>query len=274
MRKTALVYSAFGTVGLLVVWTVPAGAQQFDWTGPYVGASVGVVLPDGSVPLNYPDGVTATDTVYFSDNVPLFSGSGLPIDPIAWPGEADLAGANLLGTVNLGYNLQQGAAVYGIELDASVLDSGATWTTGDVYDGTNFRTHGLTVSGGLDQLLSLRARLGVGLDRLLLFGTAGLAAGHANLDTSAYLDQGYGTADWEGHASDWRLGFIVGAGAEYAVTDQLSVKLEGLYYDLGSMTAEAGGTGSFGITPLEVAPYDATLSLSGVILRGGVNLRF
>lgn len=274
MRKTALAYSAFGTVGLLVVWTVPAGAQQFDWTGPYIGASVGVVLPDGSVPLNYPDGVTAPDTVFFDNNVPIFSGNPGNVDPIAWPGEADLAGANLLGTVNLGYNLQQGAAVYGIELDASVVDSGATWTTGDVIDATNGRTHAVTVSGGLDQLLSLRARLGVGIDRLLLFGTAGLAAGHANLDTSAYLDQGYGSADWEGHASDWQLGFIVGAGAEYAVTDQVSLKLEGLYYDLGSTTAEAGGAGTYLGNPLDVAPYDATLGLSGVIVRGGINLRF
>jgi outer membrane immunogenic protein len=276
MRRTAWAYSAVGTASLLVVWTVPAEAQLYDWTGPFVGASMGVVNGDGSVPLTYPDGVPGTGRVYFDDDVPIFGDAFGPTNPIAFPDLAHLATSGYLGSANLGYDLQQGTLVYGGEVDASFFGTRSSWTTGTVSDTANNRTHGLTVSGGVDQLYSARSRIGVALDRLLLFGTGGLAVGHADLDTVAYLDNGYGPgrADWSGRASAWRLGFMVGGGAEYAISDHLSLKIEGLYYDLGTASAKAGGTGTYGGAAVNVSSYDATLNLSGVIVRGGFNLRF
>lgn len=210
MRRTIWAYSAVGTASLPAVWSVPAEAQVYDWSGPFAGAALGVIFPNGTAPLNYPEGTTAPNTVFFNGGVPLFSGE--------------------------------------------------------------VRAHGVTVSGGIDQIYSARSRIGVALDRLLLFGTGGLALGHADLRTTAYLDQGKGSADWQGVVSAWRLGFI--AGAEYAVTDHLSLKLEGLYYNLGTAKAATAGTGDYWGTPLNVAPYGTTIDLSGTIIRGGFNLRF
>lgn len=274
MRKRALVYSAVGTAGALFS-SIAVAADSFDWTGFYAGIAVGVVYPEGSVPFSYPDGTATPGTVVFDGNVPIFGDVAPPTSPIPFPAAATFDASGYSGTVTAGYNLQRGVVVVGAEVDASILSGiRSSWTTGTVVDITNNRTHEVSVSGGIDQLYSARARVGVAVDRLLLFGTAGLALGHADLETLAYLDNGYGSADWSGRASGLRMGVILGGGAEYAVSDNMSLKIEGLYYSLGGLTTTATGTGAFGVNPLNVASYDATLDLSGFSIRGGVNLRF
>ena len=272
---------AVGTASLLLFWPVAVSAQPFDWSGTYVGASLGVVNSDGSVPLNYPEGAASGNDIYFDANgVPLISGLFIPpVDPIAFPDAAELAPGRYSGSISVGHDLQFGALVVGGEIDATLLEGSQAWTTGAVIDAPNSRQHELTVSGGTEQLYSIRSRVGVAVDRLLLFGTAGLAVGHVDLHSSAafeYTDSGYGpgSAAWEGSRSGWQFGYITGLGAEYALTDNLSVKLEGLYYDLGTANLTATGTGTYTTNDVAVAPYEAEMHVGGTIVRGGVNFRF
>jgi len=86
----------------------------------------------------------------------------------------------------LGYNWQFNQFVVGAEADAGWADLG---------DG--------------DSLASIRLRAGLPIDRLLVYGTAGL--GFADFDDS---------------------GWVAGAGVEYAITDQLSAGLEYLHYEV------------------------------------------
>lgn len=272
---------AAGTASLLVLWPVAVSAQPYDWSGTYLGATLGVVNADGSVPLNYPEGAPSGNDIYFDANgAPLISNLFFPsTNPIAFPDAAELARQRYSGSVNLGHDRQFGALVLGGEIDATFFAGSEEWTTGAVIDAPNGRQHELNVAGGVEQLYSVRSRVGVAVDRLLLFGTAGLAVGKIDLESSAafsHADDGYGpgSAAWEGSRSGWQFGYIAGLGAEYALTDDFSIKLEGLYYDLGSTDVTATGTGTYNGNEIDVAPYDAQMQVGGTIIRGGANFRF
>ena len=277
MRVSVVGLAAAGVASFGVVWAVPAVAQEasFDWTGPYLGVALGGASTFGTTTFDYTEGTSAPNTVYFSNGNAFFA-SELLTPLLTWPGTIDLGEVKGRSTsVEAGFDYQMGRFVVGAVVDGTYFDTGAmAWTSGLVDDaGLN---HTVSASAELDHLYSLRSRVGIGLDRLLLFGTGGLAAGHVDLSTGATLttDSGYGTADWEGEASDWRMGFMVGAGAEYALTDNLAIKAEALYYDLGDAEVTANGEGTYWSTPQDVAPYAAKVDLSGVIVRGGVQLRF
>ncbi len=68
--------------------------------------------------------------------------------------------------------------------------------------------------------------------------------------------------------SQTHLGWIAGGGGEFAVTDHITIKAEGLYYDLGS-EGYAFNEGPGGWNPITVN-VDAT----GWIGRVGANLKF
>ena len=277
MRTAVFGLAAVGAAASGVVWVIPAIAQEvaFDWTGPYLGASLGHESTFGLSSFDYPQGSAGTNTVYFSGGNAYFSAeSSSPV--LSWPGVVDLASASgRSASIEAGFDYQMGQFVIGGVVDGTFLDTPSLdWASGPVDDvGLN---HSVAVSADLDHIYSLRTRVGVGIDRLLLFGTGGLAAGHVDLSTGATLttDSGYGTAEWEGEGRDWRMGFMLGAGAQYALTDNLAIKAEALYYDLGEAEVTAAGQGTYFSTPQDVTPYTSKVDLTGVIVRGGVQLRF
>ncbi len=78
---------------------------------------------------------------------------------------------------------------------------------------------------------TLRGRLGTSIaERTMLYGTAGLAYGKIKYDTYNNWTDQYGSH------SKTRAGWAVGAGIEHAFTDNVSLKTEYLYTDLGKLT--------------------------------------
>ena len=119
----------------------------------------------------------------------------IKIDGEDW-GTVESESAFLFGT-HIGYNLQtSGDLVLGIEGD--ITGSGAD---------------------AINMLATLRGRAGLAMDKSLIYVTAGVA----------YLDWdfGVGVAD---AAFDSSTGWVVGAGYEQKITNNLSVGIEGLYY--------------------------------------------
>lgn len=117
----------------------------------------------------------------------------------------------------------------------------------------------------LDGLGSLRGKVGYAFDRVFVYGTAGAAAGNVRIDTNTVL----GRTPFEARHGEVRIGYIAGAGIEYAFSQRLSAKVEALYYDLGSRTVAAGnifGTGA--------ARYGSRVDTSGYQVRIGINDRF
>ncbi len=108
-----------------------------------------------------------------------------------------------------GFNFQSGGLVFGIEGDFASLDLDET------SGGTRVET---------DMMGTVRGRVGYAFDRVLAYGTGGVA--FANVTAS------------DGLVSDdnWHSGYTVGAGVETAMTDNILARVEYLYTDFGDET--------------------------------------
>ena len=138
------------------------------------------------------------------------------VTPAATPFE--LAPKGVRGGLHVGYNWQTGAFVYGLEGDlefANARDSETRQIILPVLVGSRLGTQG-----------SVRVRLGYAFDRTLLYVTGGLAG--ASLKQSVRNGAAVATN------SGTEYGYTVGAGVEYAFTNNLSARIEYRYTDYGS----------------------------------------
>ena len=150
---------------------------------------------------------------------------------------------SLFGGVQAGYNFQNGPLVYGVEADIGYGHPSKTKA---------FGTNAMKIEEGVSG--TVRGRVGYAVDRALVYGTGGLA--WANFDTT--VTNGFVTEKND----KTRLGYAVGGGVEYAVTNNVSVKGEYLYENFGKMNknfASVGRTGN---------------DLSDHIVRVGMNYKF
>lgn len=144
-----------------------------------------------------------------------------------------------------GYNYQWGSVVSGVELD---------------FDRMNVESRG-TFAGGAgykasaSYLGTVRGRLGYAVaDRLLVFGTAGFALAQMSMSVPDMSRRS---------KSQWHQGYVVGGGAEYAITDNVTLKAEYLYTRLDKKTYFKDDEGS-----------RASMQLRGSIVRAGLNYKF
>jgi outer membrane immunogenic protein len=122
-----------------------------------------------------------------------------------------------IGGVQGGYNYQFGMFVLGAETD---IQYAAVGNKGSSYGNTYFPGDDNGYFG------TIRARAGVAFDRALVFGTAGFAYG--DIGGNKALDTELGAH--RENSNNW--GWTVGAGVEYAITNQFTAKVEGLYVNL------------------------------------------
>jgi outer membrane immunogenic protein len=101
---------------------------------------------------------------------------------------------------------------------------------------------------------TFRGRLGVAFDQFLLYGTAGGAAGEVRSNLSV---AGIGTTVTSQTYATW----TAGAGLEYAITDNLSARVEYLYLDSGNL--------SLGL----IGPVTVNGRVRDNIVRAGLNVR-
>ena len=145
--------------------------------------------------------------------------------------------------VTLGYNLQTGMWLWGIEGDVAV--SG--------MKGSSDCPVGVTCETKNTWLGTARARLGfAGMNNLLPYLTGGLAMGDIKATNSALAT-----------ANKTKLGYALGGGLEYAMLANWSVKLEYLYVDLG--TFDCG---------IACGAVPDNVSFKANVVRGGLNYRF
>jgi opacity protein-like surface antigen len=135
--------------------------------------------------------------------------------------------------VQAGYNhMFDNGLMLGIEGDYSLASLS---DDGDAGTGI-FNTH---VDLDIDQLASVRARLGFATGQWLPFVTAGWGWAHADRET---FNSFIGTSS----DSNWHDGWTIGAGAEYAINHRWSVKGEYRYYDLSKETYGVNAIGGEG----------------------------
>lgn len=173
-------------VGAVHAADIASDPVVHDWSGFYVGAHVG--YGEG-----YYDGIWEAS----SDD---YNASDL-----------DLSG--IVGGLHAGFNHQIDSIVLGIEGDITFVDWSDSQTKSSGYE---------VMSGDVNFLASLRGRVGIAFDNVLLFGTGGIAVSDADY-----------TQDYDGDVQTWdfnKLGGVVGGGAEWAMNDNFSLRAEGLYY--------------------------------------------
>ena len=160
------------------------------------------------------------------------------------------------GGVVAGAAMQWGRIVGGLEGDLSFVAAKSSINTGLAPDPTITQMQTAINWNG-----HVRGRLGYGFDRALIFVAGGLAL--AGVENKAF-DNGAGvTATW----NDTRVGWTVGAGVDYRVAPQATVRLEYLYDNYGSQALAAQ---TVGITTFAEREH----KLDTHTLRAGVNCHF
>ncbi|WP_332119506.1 outer membrane protein [Azorhizobium caulinodans] len=151
-----------------------------------------------------------------------------------------------LGGGQIGYNYQfANNVVVGIEADIDWTGIGSSGVA------VNGPLAGQTINGSLDYFGTVRARLGYAFDKFLPYITGGAAWGHVDYGNI----YGVGTS-----STNW--GWTIGAGFEYAVTNNITAGLEYLYVDLG---------GNNYLFP-NLTSLDTSFNMS--VLRARVNYKF
>ena len=111
-------------------------------------------------------------------------------------------------------------------------------------------------------------------DRALLFVTGGLAFGGVR-ESGSVVANAAPALNWNGGISSTRVGYALGGGGEYAFTNNMSFKVEYLYYDLGTTSFSATGNAAVLATPaLNGVFYSAQTRTAGSIVRAGLNFKF
>ncbi len=179
--------------------------------------------------------------IYKAAPAPLFNWTGFYIGGHGGYGWADADNLNpkgWFGGGQVGYNWQYAPNwVFGVEADISGSDISETNLAGAPL-----------VSSKINYFGTARGRLGYTVDRVMVYGTGGLAWAHNRANDGLV------------QADATQVGWAAGAGLEYAFAPNWSTKVEWLHADYGNKTYPL-------TAPTRVDLTDNTLKL-------GVNYRF
>lgn len=210
-------------------------APIFTWTGIYVGGQIGYAWLNGN------NNFTGFDP---------FTGFGIATNVGGTPN-------GVIGGANVGYNYQINQWVIGLEgsVDGTSLSNTAVANVPFLGGTLGINAHStLPIEG------SIRGKVGVAWDRALIYATGGVAFGGFNTDFNAFGTDFAGVPIFGSTSvSSTRVGWTVGGGIQYAVTNNWSVFAEYRYTNFGSVR-EALFPGLNGI---------AVTTPAGVVVTGG-----
>jgi outer membrane immunogenic protein len=210
-------------------------APAFTWTGAYVGLNGGYGWS------------------YWSDGLgDSFTGNGF------------LAGGQV------GFNYQVNQLVLGVDADFDWAN--VKWGTSASVAGTVFGVPVATGGNATNKeefLSTFGARFGWAGDRLLVYGKAGGAWAREDWNLAASATVGGVAVSGTGSNAFNRLGWMLGAGVEYAVVDNVTVRAEYDFVDFGTDNETLSFTGA-GVTVSGVVPSKLDIS----VVKLGVNVLF
>jgi outer membrane immunogenic protein len=225
-----VIFAGAAAAVLLAAASTAALAQDagsYDWNGFYAGLNLGYISAGSTASYDY-----------------------APYATLAGPLDASAAG--WAGGVQLGVNQVVGnGIVVGVEgdLDYGNVSSRQDDVLGNLHHAV---TDTYYVTTRTDFSGTIRGRVGFDAGQLMPYLTAGVAAAH----TTLHADDGDLTD------SATLFGWTAGAGVEFAVASNVSLKAEYLYTDLGSHT----------YFPNEL--YSSTAHTTSNAVRVGVNFKF
>ena len=252
----------------------------FTWTGLYVGLNAGGTWTNNN-------SVRTTAVPEFA--APTFAPE-LTLSSALATTSVPVSNSGFIGGGQIGYNWQfNNSWVVGIEADIQGI-AGST-STGKVFGSgvpVGFPAETITSAIGanrrIDYIGTVRGRLGFTITpTFLVYGTGGLAYGQVKSNVAIFQQDiiaggSIFSAPYSsfGSFSNTRVGWTAGGGAEWLFAPNWSVKVEYLYYDLGSVT--------YGLSPLtntfttggvawSSSPFAKT-RFTGNIVRAGLDYHF
>lgn len=212
-------------------------AAVANWTGCYVGGNAGGIIGADRYALSQGgDFVTVPGNIFSN-----------PANTITHAFTSHAAG--FAGGAQVGCNWQKGKGVFGVEADLNgatrLTDTNSFGPIGPFLPvpGNNpgallAASHTERVSKQLNWFSTFRGRAGfLATPTLLLYGTGGVAVAQIGSSTNETFgtDQFFlGGFGFQGSTTATRVGFTVGAGAEWMFAPKWSVKAEYLFLDFGS----------------------------------------
>lgn len=239
----------------LVEAPVVVAPEAFNWTGFYVGVHGGIAAGQNDYSLSGTQ--TRFSSVYsFSDDQNQNANGGF-------------------GGAQIGYNWQFGPNfVAGVEADiaaASIKSDSASHFDLPSW-GNSTRPLDVSAESKVDWFGTIRGRLGYAVDNFLFYGTGGVAYG--NVKTSYNINYNNGDDVLNGSSSDTRWGWAAGAGFEYGLTKNITLKTEYLYVDLGSSNAANDLTVHDGGAWRNVNLNSADVDSKFHTIKAGLNYKF
>jgi outer membrane immunogenic protein len=214
----------------------------YDWNGFYVGVNAGYGGGVFAHPFEVTDGV---DTL---------------------PGTIDVTAGGFVYGVQAGFNAQMDNILFGIEADiqGSTIDGRVSLGIEDPDDLIGgIDSIDADAGTSLDWFATLRPRIGLVNDRFVVYATGGLAYGQTTSSINVSIND---TPVFDPSITNDRFGWTIGAGIEYALTDNITFKTEYLYTDLGSeeiLNLDLGGP---------TLTMDSAVAFH--VVRAGLNFQF
>jgi len=207
----------------------PSYAPAFSWTGTYVGADLGGVWG------TFDFAPTTTNNI---------------TGAVGAPAVAGLNNSSVIGGFQAGYNWQIGQWVLGLEQDYQFTGLKQTMTFA--------APAGLLLAGDsmavkTDYLTATRVKLGMAWDRAMVYAAGGLETGELDVSSTYVARAGGSPAMGFTDAHKLHVGFNVGAGVDYAVTNNVFIGVEYRYLDLGNETYNLGAFTPAGIAAQTVS---------------------
>jgi len=235
----------------------------FTWTGFYIGLNAGGIFSSGSRSLTLVDPNAGIDGGFLNGALPGGLGSGSD---------------GFIGGGQAGYNWQTGAFVLGVEtdFDGTTLSKSRNLLGAGFFNPYLGTTDNLTLNSkvSLDWLGTTRGRVGFVVtpdNRFMIYGTGGVAYGGGSAHVSIY--DSAANAFWSGSPSSSRVGWTIGAGAEYALTNNWTIRGEYLYVDLGSSNFTTAGNPAAAFAFPNVYAQ-GHINYNASIFRAAVNYKF
>lgn len=249
----AAIIPMFASANAADVMPGPGGFKGGDipveiWSGFYLGVNGGLGWNGGNSKLSMKGASLAPDALIVPGSTCLDVGCVAALSDPAFGGG------------QIGFNLQRGSLLFGLEAD---LQSASTATAKTTYTHTT-NTFSASADSSLDWFGTVRGRLGmVYRDATLVYFTGGLAFGAAHDRVTASLsDAALDTDIFSGSqsksSSKTLTGYVLGGGIEHAITPSWSVKAEYQYLELGKTTLQSSITDTGPVTGLVTGPDDTT----------------
>ena len=255
---TALTSSLLGISAVANAAEMPVkapAAQQpapppFSWTGFYIGAEFGW-------------GESRTESIRNVGNTTF---------PVGFTQTIEHNGVLAGGEVGANYQINQ--FVIGVEGDWQGAGISGTNNVASPLVAGRFTEEAREVNW----VATVTGRAGVAWDRWLLYAKGGAAWRRVNQSASNTTISGAGvTLASESVFADTQSGYVVGGGLEWAFSEQVSVKVEGDWYNFGSAGSTGGicnfgGCGGAGAIVAAGEVTDTTREMWEI--KGGVNIHF